>query len=191
MFRILHTHFTQSHLKIFKDFLHYNAWIIKSIGLIFTTNDWADHLPWVMLGIRASLKEESGTSAEKWHLGTCWWFPVFSPGRLLTWPSSVSDSARYSAVQDSAGLTQHISGQRWVSFRAIQDSAQRDLVQSRTVISLTSRSCRQRWIWSSRQHSVSDPVLYWIRYKWLSKSDWEQGWALRSFPFKTFRSFPF
>ena len=30
---------------------------------------WADHLPWVMLGIRASPKEESGTSADEAALG--------------------------------------------------------------------------------------------------------------------------
>ena len=40
---------------------------------------WADHLPWVMLGIRASPKEESGTSAGEAALG----YVLVVPGQLL------------------------------------------------------------------------------------------------------------
>ena len=40
---------------------------------------WADHLPWVMLGIRATPKEESGTSAGEAALGHV----LAVPGQLL------------------------------------------------------------------------------------------------------------
>ena len=43
------------------------------------TTAWADHLPWVMLGIRASPKEESGTSAGEAALGHM----LVDPGQLL------------------------------------------------------------------------------------------------------------
>ena len=41
---------------------------------------WADHLPWVMLGIRAAPKEESGTSAGEAALGQV----LAVPGQLLS-----------------------------------------------------------------------------------------------------------
>ena len=41
---------------------------------------WADHLPWVMLGIRAAPKEESGTSAGEAALGHV----LAVPGQLLS-----------------------------------------------------------------------------------------------------------
>ena len=40
---------------------------------------WADHLPWVMLGIRSNPKEESGTSAGEAALGHV----LAVPGQLL------------------------------------------------------------------------------------------------------------
>ena len=49
---------------------------------------WADHLPWVMLGIRASPKEESGTSAGEAALGHV----LAVPGQLLTTTALPADT---------------------------------------------------------------------------------------------------
>ena len=49
---------------------------------------WADHLPWVMLGISASPKEESGTSAAEAALGHV----LAVPGQLLTTTAPPADT---------------------------------------------------------------------------------------------------
>jgi transposase InsO family protein len=43
---------------------------------------WHSHLPWVLLGLRAAPKEESGISSAEQVLGT----PLVLPGELLTVP---------------------------------------------------------------------------------------------------------
>ena len=52
------------------------------------TSAWADHLPWVMLGIQASPKEESGTSAGEAALG----YVLAVPGQLLTTTAPPADT---------------------------------------------------------------------------------------------------
>ena len=61
---------------------------------------WADHLPWVMLGIRASPKEESGTSAAEAALGHV----LAVPGQLLTTtaPPAVIPAAKRTYAEAAA-----------------------------------------------------------------------------------------
>ena len=49
---------------------------------------WADHLPWVMLGIRAAPKEESGTSAGEAALGHV----LAVPGQMLSTTALPADT---------------------------------------------------------------------------------------------------
>ena len=62
---------------------------------------WADHLPWVMLGIRASPKEESGTSAGEAALGHV----LAVPGQLLTTTALSADTPVPPAVIPAAKRT--------------------------------------------------------------------------------------
>ena len=62
---------------------------------------WADHLPWVMLGIRASPKEESGTSAGEAALGHV----LEVPGQLLTTTAPPEDTPAPLAVIPAAKRT--------------------------------------------------------------------------------------
>jgi transposase InsO family protein len=43
-------------------------------------SQWPEHLPWVLLGLRAAPKEDSNTSAAEATLGT----PLTLPGQLIT-----------------------------------------------------------------------------------------------------------
>ena len=62
---------------------------------------WADHLPRVMLGIRASPKEESGTSAGEATLGHV----LVVPGQLLPTTAPPADTPAPPAVIPAAKLT--------------------------------------------------------------------------------------
>ena len=62
---------------------------------------WADHLPWVMLGIRAFLKDESGTSAGEAALGHM----LAVPGQLLTTTAPQGDRPAPPAVIPAAKWT--------------------------------------------------------------------------------------
>jgi len=46
------------------------------------SNDWPDHLPWVLLGLRAAPKEDSGISSAELVLGS----PLVLPGQFLDAP---------------------------------------------------------------------------------------------------------
>ena len=52
--------------------------------------DWADHLPWVMLGIRAAPKEDSAVSAAEMVFGS----PLTLPGQIQTEEDVPADSTR-------------------------------------------------------------------------------------------------
>ena len=52
--------------------------------------DWADHLPWVMLGIRAAPKEDSAVSAAEMVFGS----PLTLPGQILTEEDVPADSTQ-------------------------------------------------------------------------------------------------
>ena len=62
---------------------------------------WADHLPWVMLGIRAAPKEESGTSAGEAALGHV----LAVPGQLLSTTAPPADTPVPPAVISAAKRT--------------------------------------------------------------------------------------
>ena len=62
---------------------------------------WADHLQWVMLGIRASPKEESGTSAGEAALGRV----LAVPGQLLTTTAPPANTPAPPAVIPAAKRT--------------------------------------------------------------------------------------
>ena len=62
---------------------------------------WADHLPWVMLGISASPKEESGTSAAEAALGHV----LAVPGQLLTTTAPPADTPALLVVIPAAKQT--------------------------------------------------------------------------------------
>ena len=62
---------------------------------------WADHLLWVMLGIRASPKEESGTSAGEAALGHV----LAVPDQLLTTTAPPADTPAPPAVIPAAKRT--------------------------------------------------------------------------------------
>ena len=57
---------------------------------------WADHLPWVMLGIRASPKEESGMSVGEAALGHV----LSVPGQLLPTTGPPADTGGHSSGQN-------------------------------------------------------------------------------------------
>ena len=65
------------------------------------TAAWADHLPWVMLGIRASPKEESGTLAGEAALGHV----LAVPGQLLTTTAPPTDTPAPPVVISAAKQT--------------------------------------------------------------------------------------
>ena len=65
------------------------------------TTAWADHLPWVMLGIRAARKKESGTSAGEVALGHV----LAVPGQLLSTTAPPADTPVPPAVIPAAKRT--------------------------------------------------------------------------------------
>ena len=62
---------------------------------------WVDYLPWVMLGIRASPKEESGISVGEAVLGHV----LVVPGQLLTTTVPAADTPAPPAVIPAAKRT--------------------------------------------------------------------------------------
>ena len=65
------------------------------------TAAWADHLPWVMLAIRAAPKEESGTSSGEAAL----WHVLAVPGQLLPTTALPADTPAPPAVIPAAKCT--------------------------------------------------------------------------------------
>ena len=66
--------------------------------------DWAEHLPWVMLGIRAAPKEDSAVSAAEMVYGS----PLTLPGQLLTAEDMPADNTQQrveTAVEKFAAAT--------------------------------------------------------------------------------------
>ncbi len=66
-------------------------------------NDWPDHLPWVLLGMRAALKEDSTVSLAEMVLGD----PLVLPGQLLATKQPPPPQRSYREVL-LGGPTRHV-----------------------------------------------------------------------------------
>lgn len=56
----------------------------NSLRSRMATGDWSDHLPWVLMGLRAAPKEDCGLSSAELLLGS----PMTLPGEILSSPDS-------------------------------------------------------------------------------------------------------
>ena len=78
--------------------------------------DWAEHLPWVLLGLRAAPKEDSAVSSAELVLGS----QLVLPGQFLDapdWPLQDLSRVRQQTAAASGGLpTRPLRGEQLVSY---------------------------------------------------------------------------
>ena len=137
---------------------HFNRQLKNALKACACGVDWAEHLPWVMLGIGAAPKEDSVVSAAEMVFGS----PLTLPGQILTEEDVPADSTR-----ERAGLAvkQFVAASR--SYVEVASGIPGTLAEAEMVYVRVERSARRS------RRATAALTGYWSAGPWFSTFRWE------------------
>ena len=137
---------------------HFNRQLKNALKACACGVDWAEHLPWVMLGIGAAPKEDSVVSAAEMVFGS----PLTLPGQILTEEDVPADSTRERA---GSVVKQFVAASR--SYVEVASGIPGTLAEAEMVYVRVERSARRS------RRAPAALTGYWSAGPWFSTFRWE------------------